>query len=81
MDDATENQLDAALVVRRRFQAELIASEATLDAATSTHVARLKLKIEHLDAMIGRLEQKLGYSGWWNVRPMGGHTAPHQVTL
>lgn len=78
MDTPTKSQLDDALSVRRRFQAELIASEATSD-ATSLQVARLKLKIRHLDAMIARFEQELGQTGWWNVRSFGGQ-ADHRMT-
>ena len=73
MVDATEENLDAALLVRRRFQAELFASEATTDVTTSLQVARLKLKLRHLDDMIARFEQELGQTGWWNVRAVGGH--------
>ena len=79
MDTAAEDQLNAALTVRRRFQAELIASEATADAPTSLQVARLRLKLRHLEVMIARFEQELGQSGWWNVRLVGGQ-ADHQIT-
>ena len=74
MVDAIEDKLDAALLVRRRFQAELIVSEATADTATSLQVARLKLKLRHLDGMIARFEQELGQTGWWNVRAVVGNS-------
>jgi hypothetical protein len=76
MDYSTESQLDAALAVRRRLRAELIASEATDDAMPTSLDARLKLKLQHLDSVIERFERELGDSGWLTVRqPANGSVA------